>query len=283
MRKALFLAIALVTVLVLASCVTEADPTGLRGVWKGEADGFDYIFTFTADGCYAIEIYNEGEYGAVDFGHFEVAEDMIVTDGGEYQFTRDGSKVIIDYWGTEIVLSRSSSFAKNNTSAVKLRGVWEGAGGLTAFASNGTFVTLGYAALLTDYGVEDGMLVIDGNSNAYMIINSKLYIQDDYDVFNGAYVQMFTRKTDTGTDYTAKNYLPTYSPWHLVDMSYGSNHYIYRFNTDGTYTEEYYYQDETDRSYSNGTYTYANHVIELSDNGDLAFAIIDQSAFMFSI
>ena len=46
---------------------------------------------------------------------------------------------------------------------------------------------------------------------------------------------------------------------------------------------EYYYDDYSDRSTSSGTYSYSGNWIELSDDADLAYAIIDNVPFMLTI
>ena len=46
---------------------------------------------------------------------------------------------------------------------------------------------------------------------------------------------------------------------------------------------EYYYEYDTERTKSSGTYKYSGHTIELSDDGDLAYMIVDLRPFMFSI
>ena len=45
---------------------------------------------------------------------------------------------------------------------------------------------------------------------------------------------------------------------------------------------EYYYEGYSDRSTSSGSYTYSGNSIELSDDADLAYAIIDNVPFMFT-
>ena len=91
------------------------------------------------------------------------------------------------------------------------------------------------------------------------------------------------RETKTGEDQTSRDVLVNASPWHLTDVSSGTSHYIYSFSSGGGYTMEHYTDYDDSKSNSSGTFRYDNHHITLSDDSDLAYAIIDLKPFMFSI
>lgn len=280
MRK-VFAALLLVTALVLVSCATEADPLGLNGIWEAQNEDEKYVFSFTADGHYAYECYYDDILAYASFGTYEADEANIYTDEADYEYTWDGKNLVMDY--LDEVFVRKSRTARNNTSPTKIKGVWASDYGLTGFSSSGTFVSMGVYTSLEDYSAEGEMLTIGGDEYPYLIINSKLYILDDYDLFGTSYTVVFERKTSDGKDQTSKDILTLNNPWHLTDMGDGDDHYIYNFNSNGKYKLEYYNDYNTDEWTSEGKYTYKNHNIELSEDGNLAYVIIDLRPFMFSI
>ena len=265
------------------SCATEADPTGLKGVWKASDDDYNYTFIFTADGYYASEVYYLEYLEYAEFGTFEADESYIYTDDYDYAFTWDGSNLVLEYYGTDLVFKRSSKTAKNNTSASKLCGVWSGQSGVAGFTKGGTFASMGFCTNIDDYSADNGVLTIGGTENDYLILNSKLYIRDEDYIFDSNYTVVFDRETSGGEDQTSRDILTLNNPWHLTDLGEGTNHYIYNFSSSGSYTMEYYYEYDTERTKSSGTYKYSGHTIELSDDGDLAYMIVDLRPFMFSI
>ena len=281
MRKILA-ALFLITALVLVSCATEANPWGLNGVWEAEDEYEKYIFSFTADGYYAYECYYDDILGYVSFGTYEADDAHIYTDDADYDYFWDGNNLILDFLDN-MVFVRKSRTARNNTSPAKLKGVWGSDFGLAGFSANGTFVTMGYYATLEDYTAEGDVFKIGEDEYPYLIINSKLYIEDDHDLFGGSYKLVFERKTSDGKDQTSKEILTLNNPWHLTDMSDGDDHYVYTFNSNGRYKLEYYNDYNTDEWTSEGKYSYSGHKIELSEDGNLAYVIIDLRPFMFSI
>ncbi len=281
MKKIAYLFI--VIAIVLVSCATEADPLGLNGVWEGEDEYEKHVFLFTADGHYAHECYSDDMLNFVDFGTYEADESYIYTDEMDFGYSWDGKNLLIDYLDN-MAFVRKSKTARNNTTPGKLKGVWTAANGSRlGFTSGGTFVTLGEMANMDDYSAEGEVLTIGGDEFPYLIINSKLYVLDDYSTFSYSYSNVFERTTSEGKDQTSREILTNNNPWHLTDMSDGDDHYIYNFNSNGKYKLEYHNDYNTDKWTSEGTYTYKNHEIELSDDGDLAYVIIDLRPFMFSI
>ncbi len=266
------------------SCVTETDPLDIRGVWKCVEDDQEYRFIFTSDGYYAFEHYSEGYLGYVEFGSYENDNLTIYTDGDSHDYVRDGKSMTISLWEGDMVFSRISISAKNNTSADNLLGVWEGVDGRVAFAKGGTVISSSSWGSLYDYFADAEAVTIDDYPCDYLIINSRLYLEDGCNMFNSNAVVAFDRLTSSGEDQTFPVNLYNNNPWHLVDIDYGTNHYIYNFSSNGNYTRVYYHDsDIEDKTESSGTYSYDDHIIELSDDSDLAFAIVDQYAFMFSI
>ena len=270
-----------VIAIVLTSCVTEADSLGLNGVWEAEDEYEKHIFTFTADGHFAYENYYDGYLDYADFGTYEADESYIYTDDMDYGYSWDGKNLVID--SLDLAFTRKTKTARNNTTPSKIKGVWGYSGGLAGFTSGGTFVTMGTYATLEDYSAEGEVLTVGFDDYPYLIINSKMYIQDDYDLFGSNGKVVFERKTSEGKDQTSKEILTNNNPWHLTDMGDGDDHYVYSFTSGGKYKLEYYNDYNSDKWTSEGTYSYKNHEIELSDDGDLAYVIIDLRPFMFSI
>ena len=283
MRKVLVAALSVVIALFVVSCATEADPTGLRGVWKAEDGYYSYIFTFTSDGFYASETYCLDRMEYAEFGQFESDESYIYTDDYDYAYSWDGGNLVIDYYGSDLVFTRTSKTARNNTSEAKLRGVWLGQTGIAGFTGKGTFASMGFTTNIDDYSADSSVLNIGGTENGYLILNSRLYIRDEDCIFGDAYTVVFDRKTSGGEDQTSREILTNNNPWHLTDMDEGTNHYIYDFSPNGSYTMEYYNEYYSDHSTSAGTFRYSGHEVELSDDGDLAYLIVDLTPFMFTI
>ena len=285
-RIALIVFVSILSV-VLASCVTQTDPNDIRGVWKAEADGEEYMFSFTSDGFYAFEHSWDGYRDYVDFGSYQVdfdetGEGTIITDSSDYYCFRDGKYLVIDYYGTEISLTRTSRTAKNNTSASNLKGVWSDGISVTGFSLRGVVLTMGATLGMQDYSADETNVMIDGSECPYLIINNRLYIYDDNGFLGAWTCTVLERKTSGGNEQTSRDILVNYSPWHLTDTGDGTSHYIYTFTSTGRYNMEYYYEGYSDRSTSSGSYTYSGNNIELSDDADLAYAIIDNVPFMFT-
>ncbi len=283
MRKILVAALSVIVVLFAVSCATEAGSTGLTGVWKADDGYYSYIFTFTSDGFYARESYCLDRIEDAEFGQFEYDEAYIYTDDYDYGYSWDGGNLVIEYYGSDLVFSRTSKTARNNTSAAKIRGVWIGQAGLAGFTKNGTFASMGFTTNIEDYSADSSVLNIGGTENDYLILNSRLYIRDEDGIFGDSYTLVFDRKTSDGEDQTSREILTNNNPWHLTDMDEGTNHYIYDFSQNGSYTMEYYNEYYSDHSTSVGTYSYSGHTIVLSDDGDLAYLIVDLTPFMFTI
>lgn len=278
MKKIAYALLTLIIALVFVSCATEGeDPTGLRGVWKATDEDMSYKFTFTSDGHYAYEAYYEDNLDYAEFGTFETDGSYIYTDSYDHAISWDGDKLVLDFFGNELVLSRSSKTARNNTSQSKLYGVWKSDYGLEAFAKNGTFVESGSYPWLGTFTADSEHIYFDDDECDYLIINSTYYLRDEFGV------HVFKRETSNGEDQTSRQILTNNNPWHLIDTGEGLNHYIYNFSEGGRYTREYYYDGSDERSKSSGTYKFSGHVIELSDDGELAYVIIDNHVFMFTI
>ena len=278
MKKIVSALLVLIIALLLVSCATEGeDPTGLRGVWKATDEAEDYYFLFTSDGHFAYECHYEDSLEYADFGHFESDENFIYTPDYDFAFSWDGDKLVLDFYGMDLVFTRSSKKAKNNTSQSKLHGVWHGENGMEGFATNGTFVDVGPYPYLSTYTADSEYITSDGYSAEYLIINDRYYLRDE------SGVHVYKRLTSKGEDQSSKSMLTGNSPWHLVDMGEGLNNYIYSFTEGGNFTSEYYYEGSDERTKESGTYKLNGHVIELSNGEELAFAIIDLKPFMFTI
>ena len=292
MRRSVLLVLSLILLILLASCATQADPSDIRGIWKAKDGSEEYLFYFTSDGYYAQEFCWEGmclysEIGTYALDMDESGEGVIATESYDFYCVREGSKLTIDFYGVERVFTRTSKIAKNNTSASALKGVWSDGVNVTGFSSNGLAVTMGRSLGLQDYYVEITdypAVVIDGYSYPYLIINNRLFIQDD-NGFLGMYTcAAMDRQSSAGTEQTSREILVNVTLWPLTDTSDGTAHFDYSFLSDGRYSMKYYSDYDPVGYTSSGTFTYYyGNRIELSNDSDLAYAIIDGVPFMFSI
>ncbi len=284
MRRNLLSLFSVLLVLVLVSCATETDPTGVKGVWKASDGDSSYQFIFTSDGAYSLESYSEDYLDYVEFGNFESDGTCIYTDdGSSYSFVREGKDLLIDINGESMTFKRVSGIARNNTSASKLHGVWDGSFGRIGFLSNGTFVSSGVSCILSEYEADAESIRIDGTACQYMILNSRLYFRNEDGMFGYSDSLLFDRASSTGEDQTSFSILVNNNPWHLIDMNDGDDHYVYSFNSNGRYTMKYFNDYNSDTSDSSGSFSYEGHTVSLSDDGDLAYVIVDLFPFMFSI
>jgi len=304
--KYLAVAAALIISLLAVSCATTADSRSLTGVWDSKENEFSCRMTFTADGYYAYEEYYEGTLTYLDFGKYEAEypeekpdgmedeyyeEDpyLYITLGNSYmEYRWDGAHLVIDLWGNPTVFSRTSKSAKNNSTAADLAGVWTHDGAIAGFTKGGFAISMSYGGDTGNYKVlaadeerDVPEIVIDGDEMRFLIINNRLFLDDSG--FVGTWEKtILERSTKGGEDQTTRDILVRVSPWHLTDIDYGTSHYIYNFNADGSYSMQYYTDYDDSRSTSYGSFTYSDHRIELSDDADLAYAIIDNTPFMFT-
>ena len=292
MRRFLSFVFPLFLAFFLVSCATQADPTDIRGIWKSEGEEVSYAFYFTPDGYYVRESRREDMETYYEIGTYrlemdETGEGVIVTDFYDYDFVREGTRLFFDFYGEERVFTRTSRSAKYNTSASALRGVWSDGINVTGFSSKGIVITMGMSLGLDDYYTEDGdtsVIVIGGYEYPYLIINNRLFIEDD-NGFLGMYTcTAMDRLKSGGNEQTSRDILVNNNPWQLIDFGGGASHYDYTFRSDSHYSMKYYSDYDPVGYSSSGTFKFhSGNIIELSDDGDLAYAIIDGIPFMFSI
>lgn len=293
--------ILMVSLLFFVSCATSTDSRSLTGVWTSKSDDTSSRFSFTSDGFYAYEEFSEDGLTFLDFGRYEAQvpeEDSeneeepilsITLDSYSTEYTWDGNNLVIDLWGNKTVFTRSSKIARNNSNRSNLLGVWSFDGGTIGFTTGGFAIAMTRGGDLGSYSVEaadaeNGLpsILIDEQRIPFIIINSRLFMDDSG--FAGTWNKIsLNRETKTGEDQTSRDVLVNASPWHLTDVSSGTSHYIYSFSSGGGYTMEHYTDYDDSKSNSSGTFKYDNHHITLSDDSDLAYAIIDLKPFMFSI
>ena len=282
MKRFAAVSLTIIVIILLSSCASLSGDTGLTGVWKYTAGEETRQYAFTSDGFYAFEYYYDGLLGYAEIGTYEYDEEQIFTSFQTIDYYLEGTILTINESGYDEVYKRSSKIAKNNTSAANLRGVWVDNYNYLGFSSNGIAIAMGSAQNVSRYSVEPGSIVLDGEYDTYLIINDKLYIQDDAFFLNANSCNVFSRKAKGGEEQTSGSLLVSASPWDLVDVYDGARHYIYTFESNGTYEMISYYEGYSDTYQSGGTYRFSGNKILLSDDADLAYAIIDYIPFMFS-
>lgn len=286
-----FFAVAAVLILLVSCASMSSEPT-LTGIWKYEGEEETYIVSFTEDGLCALEVYlkidGNKELEDIYFGRYTFDETEVETPWDDLEYSFDGSKLILG----ENVYKRTSRTAKNNTSPEKLKGLWEHVTyesriGITS--DNYMISNLSHYATQLDFD-EDGQ----GSWFDYAIINDKLYVEDyDYDFNDYDYYSLFTRKSSAGKDTTSKAALVKglsadggIAILTTVGREDGERQ-IYTFKSNGKYFIEYYsLVGNSWEKYdtSNGTWEFDldDHMVYLSNDADLDYAIIDSYIFMFT-
>lgn len=303
-RKHTFFATALilcVALWLLVSCASVENLNPMTGIWQTTETFEDFrseqFYTFTDSGTYVHEEWDtfDGvrELAYLEMGSYTFTDNEIsmIEDGFEdYTDVRpyavNGKVLVLD--GQEYKLS--SARAVDNTSADNLCGVWESNYGLLGFTNSG-FTIFNYSHDTDEFIVRGTDIIVnsDGNGNPYRIINNKLYIGiysfNYFGHFDGLVCARSTRGgKDTSSTSNLTRGMTQTNEWILVNVNYESQLFIYTFRSNGSYTRidwDNSAAKETDRS--SGTWTLDGHTIRLSDDGDLAYAIIDGKPFMFSI
>ena len=286
-----FVVIAAVLML-LASCASFSSEPTLTGIWKYETEDETYIASFTEDGLAVFECYfkEDGANVLYDlyFGSYTFDETEIEAPWADLEYTLEGSRLTLD--GN--VYKRTSRTAKNNTSPEKIKGIWEEAeyGQAIGISSDYYLISnLSHSATRLEFD-EDG----DGSWFDYAIVNDKLYVDDyDYDFNGSSYFTIFKRKTSAGKDTTSRAALLkglSADGGIAVLTTVGrddSERQIYTFKSNGKYFIEYYsLEGNSWEKYdtSNGTWEFDldDHMVYLSNDADLDYAIIDSYIFMFT-
>ena len=285
----------------LVSCASVENLNPMTGIWQTTESFEDFrsehFYTFTDSGTYVYEEWDtfDGvrELAYLEMGSYTFTDNEIsmIEDGFEdytdmRHYAVNGKVLVLD--GQEYKLS--SARAVDNTSADNLCGVWESDYGLIGFTNAG-FTIFNYGHNTDSYSVlgKDIIINSDGKSNLFRIINNKLYIGiysfNYFGHFDGLVCARSTRGgKDTSNSSNLTKGMTQTNEWILVNVNNDNQLFIYAFKNNGSYTKTDWDNSvakETGRS--SGTWTLDGHNIRLSDDGDLAYAIIDGKPFMFSI
>jgi len=286
MKKLPALFVVATVLMLLVSCASMSSEPTLTGIWKMEDEENTYIVSFTDDGLAALEAYykGDGEKELIDiyFGEYTFDETEVDTPWALLDYSFDGSKLILD----GDVYKRTSRTAKNNTSPEKIKGLWE-------HVSYGQCI-----GISSDYymisNIAHSATELDFDDFDYAIINDKLYVEDfGYDFNDYEYFSVFTRKSSTGKDTTSKAALVKglsadggIAILTTVGREDGERQ-KYTFKSNGKYSIEYYSLEGSSwemYDISKGTWEFDldEHMVYLSDDADLDYAIIDSYVFMFT-
>ncbi len=273
----------------------------MTGIWQTavsfEEGRSEYFYTFTDSGTYVYEQWDtlDGVRGLsyLEMGSYSFTENEItmIEDGFEdylniLPYSIDGKILTLD--GQEYKLS--SRRAVDNTSADNLHGVWETDYGLLGFTNAG-FTIFNHTHSTENYTVpEAGRIMLSyGEDNPYRIINNKLYIGvysfNYFGYFDGLVCERSTRGgRDTSSASNLTKGMTQTNEWILANVNDENQLFIYSFRSNGNYTKtDWDNRAARETGRSSGTWTLDGHEILLSDDGDLAYAIIDGKPFMFSI
>jgi len=277
--------------ILLASCASVSSEPTLTGIWKYEDEYEVTIVSFTEDGLAALESYIKADGGKelmdVWFGPYSFDESEVDTPWALLDYYFDGSRLVLN----DNVYKRSSRKANNNTSPEKIKGLWEHVdyGQMIGINSKYYMISnLSHSVTFLDFD-EDG----DGTWFNYAIINDKLYVYDSsYDFNDYMSASVFTRKSSAGNDTTSKAALVKGLSADggiavLTPIGSESDRQLYTFKSNGTYTIEFYSLEGSSwQKYdtSKGTWEFDlnDHMVYLSDDANLNYAIIDSYIFMFT-
>ena len=291
MKKIPLLFVAVAVLMLLASCASVSSEPTLTGVWKYEDEYEITIVSFTDDGLAALESYinvdGSRELMDVWFGPYSFDESEVDTPWALMDYSFDGSRLILN----ENVYKRSSRRAVNNTSPEKMKGLWEHVDYGQMIGINNKYYmisNLSHSATFLEFD-EDGK----GTWFDYAIINDKLYVYDSsYDFNSYMSGSVFTRKSAAGNDTTGKAALVKGLSADggiavLTTIGSESDRQLYTFRANGTYTIEFYSLDgnswqKYDTSKGTWEFDLNDHMVYLSDDANLDYAIIDSYIFMFT-
>lgn len=289
-KKIALILVSVVLLAVLASCASMGEAAGVTGVWKYEDEESLVFISLTPDGLGVYESYEKYDgdkfLSYVEFGPYTDDGEELELEWGDYTYILEGSKLYMD--GMEF--KRTSRSAKNNTAPENLKGVWEDFNGGLIGISSGGFAISNPSYEISEFEADEQTITFDRQSyydSSYAIVNSKLYVVGDASILSDDYCAVFTRKTSGGSDTTSKaNLVKGYGSagnWQLTDPYDDEYVFVYEFKSGNTYSYFRYdmYTNTIDDRRS-GTFELDGHEIYLSENTDLAFAIIDSQPFMFT-
>ena len=291
MKKISVLFVVFAALLLLASCASVSSEPTLTGIWKYEDEDEIYIVSFTDDGLSALESYlkidGKKELLDVYFGSYSSDETEVDTPWALMDYSFEGSRLILN--GNEY--KRTSRNARNNTNPEKMKGLWEHVEYGETIGINSNYYMISNISHSTSYLEfdEDG----EGTWFDYAIINDKLYVNDSgYDFNDYMSASVFKRKSSTGNDTTSKAALVKGLSADggiaiLTTIGRDSERQVYTFKSNGSYSIEFYSLEGNSwekYDFSRGTWEFDlnDHMVYLSDDADLDYAIIDSHIFMFT-
>ena len=272
----------LLLLFVSVSCVSVPSNDSVTGIWEYDDNSEKRVITLTSDGVYVYEEYSEDFLVYSQFGTYTDEENCLIIDSlfNEYSFDKNGNLVITLFDKTS-TFRPVSRVVKNNTSTAKLKGVWKCDDGIVGITRS-FVISMSFHGNSGNYVINDDKFIIEGDEYPFVIINNKLYLDDTMGFFGEGGIFVLSRKSNEGTDKTDANMLVDGSPWHLVTPGDDNYNYVYTFYSNGKYKLDYYNESGTDKGNSKGSYSFSGHTVSLSNDSDLAYAIIDVTPFMFT-
>lgn len=266
----------------------------LTGTWTAKSEDEKFVYKFTDTGIAIYEYYVEDTLSFVDVLPFSYNGESIELDGTSYDYHISGKDLSIDLYSDDVVFKQTSKKVKVTNDKNKIYGVWTQKNyysSLTLGISKNNFsIFFGTYRGMSDITADnESISFVDYNESdcRYWIIDDCLYIED-YGYFGEYGILKFTRKTSGGKDLTSLSVL-TSREWDYIinqeDIDYLTPEEIsgnsFTFAANGTFKDIPFHGSKREAQVK-GTYTFDNHVIELSDGRYLTFAFIDNVAIGYS-
>ena len=251
----------------------------ISGVWSAETHDMKYVYTFTNKGHCIRESYIDNVLNYISVDQYTFENSVLTIDETEVSFRVEGKTIIFDDM-SDLTFRIIQGKAIEKSVVI---GVWSGKTDMddyqVAFASNGLFICQGSSNHMGNWELNKNTLEIDKNNYEFFTVNNVLYILDEW-VF-GTYSWIRLERVSTeGKDNTTFSNL-TSQEWDYRARGGQSGH-IYLFSPSYTYVDTPY--NGTDLSTKRtGTYSFNNHVIDLSTGSRLSFVIVDNTPLGFDM
>ena len=272
MKKALFVLCTFFAIFTLVSCASISSEPTVVGQWTRKEDGAILNYFFTEDGYCAIE-YIEKDYSDYTFGQYEIDGDTIYGDLGpiKFEYVEKGINFDGEFF-------KRVGKAVNNSE--KIAGVWTNDEYSLGIATDGLIISQGRYMNCNTWEAYNNEITAAGKTSDYVIINSNLYI-DCFKFLGSREVIKLQRKSSLGSNKSTTSILCSKGPWFYYNPSQSDSGTVYSFSLNGhfeAYSIEY---GQPTKSF-NGSYTFEDNRVHLSNGNTLIFGFIDETPFGYN-
>lgn len=268
--------------------------TSLIGTWTAKDGNETLTYKFTDMGIAVYEYYTDGVLFSAQIIPFSFDQSNIILDGDEMNYNISGKNMTIEMYSDDLVFRQTSKKVSVSNDISKLYGVWTeknyDSSITMGIAKNGFSIFYGTTRGMSDWKADSSTITFTdyyrNGENSFWIVDDALYIEDNG--YFGEYETLkFTRKTSGGKDGTSSSILTSQTWDYIVNYDLEQTDLenlsgdSFTFSANGTFKDIPFHGNRKDPQKS-GTYSFANHVIELSDGRSLTFAYIDNIAIGYS-